>query len=729
MAFTQKTDFTFKHVDQAGTEFTGGGDVTTVKTKLDSQSKELRDYINDVLLPELQAVTDGDSGADNVGMTPITETGAANTVQTIVEALITLLKSVTDSNSGADLIGMTPITETGSANRVQAVIETLITKLKATTDSASGADLIGATAIAGLTGSTTQAIMESLKNKIDTINPMGGFYNPKDSTYGAIGNGTTDDYAAINSVITAIGSSNATIIFTPGTYKISTNITFPANVTIWFTEGAKLSPDSSKTITINGNVITAGLHQIFTGAGTIAGLSKLTAVYPQWWGAVGNGVADDTAPIQKAVNIGGVIMFPFGTYLTTSTITVTNPSVVLMSEQGYYNPIIKCTTASVTMFLVENYGFKIKGIMIIGDGTNGNGGNDATTTAIKLEKAGNNDLDAWFDYVDFLNHTLVASIKTRNVQFRNCTFSNSLKVVQELGGYADARGLDIQHCRFHSCGYPHSVKNSIAIDIAATVDFKELILDNNYIDDCEIFFSGGFGKGSISNNHYYRAYGSLVVIDNSSLSLSVNDRQTEIVGNKLHFQETTNASHGIRVKGVSKYNISKNMISRAQYHGIYTEVVNDAEIHDNHIVDCGYDAGATYDGIHLDVDSVFNSVKNNMIRKIDAGCGIRNGIRTEGSENEFENNSTRGITAGNEFYVNPTNKLAYGDTRCAYSKPRIHYGTAAPVSGRWSQGDYVENTNPTELGSAGSKYFINGWKCLSGGTPGTWVADRRLTGN
>lgn len=55
--------------------------------------------------------------------------------------------------------------------------------------------------------------------------------------------------------------------------------------------------------------------------------------------------------------------------------------------------------------------------------------------------------------------------------------------------------------------------------------------------------------------------------------------------------------------------------------------------------------------------------------------------------------------------------------------------TAAPTTGSWVQGDEVTNSAPTELGTGGSKYFIDGWKCVVSGTPGTWVQKRCLTGN
>jgi hypothetical protein len=198
-----RTTFTFNHTGQPDEYGISVGDYTEVQAAFDSRAEENLTDINNIKTT-LRSVTDGDSGADNVGMTPIAETGNANKVQTIIEALITRLKATTDNASGADLIGatavtnldgstvqalvesirnklkattdgssgadfvaMTPITETGAANTIQTVVEALISKLKTTTDGAAGADLIGATSISGLSGNTAQALLESLKAFID----------------------------------------------------------------------------------------------------------------------------------------------------------------------------------------------------------------------------------------------------------------------------------------------------------------------------------------------------------------------------------------------------------------------------------------------------------------------------------------------------------------------------------------------------------------------------------
>lgn len=70
------------------------------------------------------------------------------------------------------------------------------------------------------------------------------------------------------------------------------------------------------------------------------------------------------------------------------------------------------------------------------------------------------------------------------------------------------------------------------------------------------------------------------------------------------------------------------------------------------------------------------------------------------------------------------NSLSEGKISAKYQA-----ATAAPTTGTWAKGDFVTNSNPSELGAAGSKYFIEGWKCLADGTPGTWVQARFLTGN
>lgn len=56
-----------------------------------------------------------------------------------------------------------------------------------------------------------------------------------------------------------------------------------------------------------------------------------------------------------------------------------------------------------------------------------------------------------------------------------------------------------------------------------------------------------------------------------------------------------------------------------------------------------------------------------------------------------------------------------------------------PSKGTWKKGEYVRNSNPSVLGSAGSQYIINGWLRLTDGAAHVlntdWVEDRALTGS
>jgi hypothetical protein len=51
-----------------------------------------------------------------------------------------------------------------------------------------------------------------------------GFYNVKDAPYSAVGDGTTDDTAAVQAAITAAKASGGIVFIPPGTYKITTTL-------------------------------------------------------------------------------------------------------------------------------------------------------------------------------------------------------------------------------------------------------------------------------------------------------------------------------------------------------------------------------------------------------------------------------------------------------------------------------------------------------------------------
>jgi hypothetical protein len=166
------------------------------------------------------------------------------------------------------------------------------------------------------------------------------FIDVKSAPHNAAGNGLTDDFAAFAS---ADGVSGC--IYVPaGTYLIGKDLKISAD--IHFEQGAVLKPDptaaAAVTVTLNG-ALHAGAFQIFDvpfdpathqPRGNVIP-NCVEQLLPQWWGAVGNGVDDDSPPIQAALAVarnpgnpgagakGAAVFFPPGVYRITRPLNCT----------------------------------------------------------------------------------------------------------------------------------------------------------------------------------------------------------------------------------------------------------------------------------------------------------------------------------------------------------------------------------------------------------------------
>lgn len=338
------------------------------------------------------------------------------------------------------------------------------------------------------------------------------FYNAKSE--GMKGDGTTDDYAKLSTLInTTIAGAEATIIFSPGTYKISTSITVPSNITLFLTKGAMLSPDSGKIITINGP-IEADLWKIFTGSGTIAGSPKVEMFYPQWWGAKGDSTTDDTAAIQSALTAagisGGIVFIPVGMYKITSTLTI--PEGVTFEGVGSFTGPKYFTTGWNTTFskgsmlsvqfgagVVTNYtspavainaGSMIKGVGFFYPSQVGVG----TPTAYPPSILINENAKRWTIERCFFTAVYIA-IDARQ--------KNELGLIKDCVGYAMYRGIRIgsstdvnriENSHFNPNTYTGEVvANELAVWSSSNGVFIETTrTDWQKIDKC---FCWGYNKG------------------------------------------------------------------------------------------------------------------------------------------------------------------------------------------------------------------------------------------
>lgn len=145
--------------------------------------------------------------------------------------------------------------------------------------------------------------------------------------FGAVGDGSTNDTAAIQAAL----ATGCTVLFPSSTYLISSTVTFTGG--FLFEKNALLKIATGATVTLNGSV-QAGLYQIFDQTGTpgkiLFALNSVTEIYPQWWGAVVDGTTDDQSPMQACINsaLASSVKVAFSGHLyITSPLKINNTNV------------------------------------------------------------------------------------------------------------------------------------------------------------------------------------------------------------------------------------------------------------------------------------------------------------------------------------------------------------------------------------------------------------------
>lgn len=133
------------------------------------------------------------------------------------------------------------------------------------------------------------------------------------------------DLPTLNAAVSALGSDVGTLAITTAT-KVTSSVTIGKNITLAFAKGGYLDVDPGVDVIIEGP-IDAVPRNIFAGGGRIRfGRGRVVELYPQWWGAAGDGEHDDTSAIQRmtvaAAEAEMLCRFPSGLYRTTDTITI-----------------------------------------------------------------------------------------------------------------------------------------------------------------------------------------------------------------------------------------------------------------------------------------------------------------------------------------------------------------------------------------------------------------------
>lgn len=166
--------------------------------------------------------------------------------------------------------------------------------------------------------------------------------------------GTLDGLTYAMANLAAGVTTDGAIYLAPGNYPVNANYTIPANVHLVIPKGSYFTVAMGVILTVDGTV-EAGLYQIFVYVGTGAvSFTRVKEVYPQWWGAIGDGVTDATAAFEAAgasfsgtlgvSAIGGTVRIASGTYVINDW----NPTdEIVYRGSGMEATILKGTTSHV----------------------------------------------------------------------------------------------------------------------------------------------------------------------------------------------------------------------------------------------------------------------------------------------------------------------------------------------------------------------------------------------
>lgn len=585
-----------------------------------------------------------------------------------------------------------------------------------------------------------------------SANLIGDFTdNIYQSTNGGFVPGTTTQLT----LVSGPGSSaNMWVFFdsayqTPDTYTVSTNVvTFNAPIPVGVQEVViKVGTTVAIGVPASGSVTDAS---VATGSALYNRINHLWDVTDPQFGAKGDGVTDDSAAINKALqlaaNFGGEVYFPqTKTFLINSPLvcstTVPLTPVLGTNYQLYFSDMRTVTIrspgrstiiagASMTNMLNITFGSgNIAPYFCEIDGLVFNGNNLASNGLIT-----NFSTKAHFARLSFVGMNGGYGLSNNGygvAEYLYNTFATKIGISVQRGGdtviehndfYAPMNsnghiGIEMQgfsgntHIHKNTFTADATSINEIPINLDANIpsqsgqEIRDVTIRDNEISGYDLPISGTAGSNNLYNcivsGNHKTAFGTKVSAAFMSLTgpgqFIISDN---IFGNAAYPTLTGNV---LSFANASRMTICGNKFTNLQNTPIVFTNVVQSKVYDNEFYDVSK-VGAGNATIFLGSTCTSNEFYRNTYNQSSASYG-QIGIQ-EGFGADFN-------TATSETFIGVSNPYMIGGG--SSHMVQTGYGTAAPGSGTHNAGDIVWNT-----GLSNSAGVPIGFVCVTSGTPGTW---------
>ena len=405
------------------------------------------------------------------------------------------------------------------------------------------------------------------------------------------------------------------------------------------------------------------------------------------FGALGNGIADDTVAIQAAIDSfstkpkGGTLYFPEGVYRVSNGFTVPTIS-------GVSVPI---------KFLGTNNGFN-------------------QPTASNNTSASRSIIRCMVDGFTLFDLTTATESRVHFESLSLWGFIESGTEFPAIGSFA------IKANKFTGGGIVNCVIRGFEIGVHILNEFYYSRFRDNYIRDCRVAcMDVGLVNGTVIETSHFRDSPNAV-----GLRLQTSGRSVNIQG--CWFE---GCNIGISALSVRQLNCF----------GSYFEQNSDCHVRMTYLDEGRYGVAGNFYGCSFRL----NTTTNNAIKSTVSGGGvIINLYGCTYALSDYDQNAVTKTVVGSAggtitypprvFSVNtypyqlspglnpidiaptfwPTKTIIEGDS-IMLNQNRLFYGSAIPTTGNYRIGDRIYRTNPT----AGSN---EGWVCVTSGTPGVWKA-------